>query len=121
MAQKIHAKTSGNSNKLQSLWTADGFRLYEKLEVWHLIEQDDLLIAHDRPAFPGGNKRAAPAASAGGSAAPAPPAADDDAAAAAPAAPPAKKAKRAPTAYNRFIAKEVPVRPPTCLLRLVVG
>ena len=106
MAQKIHAKTSGNSNKLQSLWTADGFRLYEKLEVWHLIEQDDLLIAHDRPAFPGGNKRAAPAASAGGSAAP---------------APPAKKAKRAPTAYNRFIAKEVPVRPPSRLLRLVVG
>ena len=117
MAQKIHAKTSGNSNKLQSLWTADGFRLYEKLEVWHLIEQDDLLIAHDRPAFPGGNKRAAPAAG-GGSAAPAPPAADDDAA---PAAPPAKKAKRAPTAYNRFIAKEVPVRPPSRLLHLVVG
>ena len=37
---------------LESLWTRDGFRLWNRAEIWPLVDHDSVLVACDRNAFP---------------------------------------------------------------------
>jgi hypothetical protein len=37
---------------LKSLWTRDGYRLYDRAEMWPLVDHDSLLVACDKDIFP---------------------------------------------------------------------
>ena len=39
---------------LKSLWTRDGYRLWDHSEIWPLVDNDSVLVACDRSAFPSG-------------------------------------------------------------------
>jgi hypothetical protein len=51
-----------SGRRLRSLWSIDGYRLYDKAEILPLVDQDSQIIACDKTSFPSSalsNKRSA--------------------------------------------------------------